>query len=110
MPGSLRWTVVENRWPSIIRGLETKADQIVRKAAMDIEARAKMLSPVDTGVLRSSIQATAVGPRHWRVTVGADYGVYVEYGTRYNRPQPFLDPAVQQVWPSFQAAMRRTLV
>lgn len=109
MAATMRWVVVENRWPAIIRDLERNADLIVRKTAMDIEARAKMLAPVDTGVLRSSIQAAAVGPRHWRVTVGADYGVYVEMGTRYQRPQPFLDPAVQQVWPSFQAAMRRVV-
>lgn len=105
----VRWIVVQNRFPAIIRGLEDQADLIVRKTAMDLEARAKVRAPVDTGVLRASISATAVGPRHWRVTVGADYGWFVENGTRFNRAQPFLQPAADEVWPAFQAAMRQVI-
>lgn len=103
------WTVVENRFPQIIRAMEQQADQVVRKTAMDLEARAKVRAPVDTGILRASIQAAAVGPRHWRVTVGAEYGIYVEMGTRFQRAQPFLEPAADEVWPAFQAAMARLI-
>lgn len=106
---TVRWVVVEDRFPGIIRDLETQADLIVRKTAMDLEARAKVRAPVDTGILRASIQATAVAPRHWRVTVGAEYGWFVEMGTRYNRAQPFLQPSADEVWPAFQSAMRQVL-
>lgn len=106
MTASVRWVVVENRFPRIIADMNRNADMLVRKAAMDIEAHAKMRAPVDTGILRASIQAAAVAPRHWRVTVGADYGIYLEYGTRFMAPQPYFQPAIDQVWPSFQSAMR----
>lgn len=103
------WVVEQNNWAKISRQLEDQADMIVRKTAMDLEAQAKVRAAVDTGVMRGSIQASAVGPRHWRVTVGAEYGLYVEYGTRFAAPQPFMGPAVDLVWPSFQAAMRKVL-
>lgn len=106
---TVRWVVVENRFPQVIRALEDRADLIVRKTAMDLEARAKMRAPVDTGVLRASISAAAVGPRHWRVTVGADYGWYLEMGTRFMRAQPYLGPAADEVWPAFTSAMRQVL-
>jgi hypothetical protein len=32
----------------------------------------------------------------YKVTVGANYGVYVEYGTRYMAGQPYLRPAVDK--------------
>lgn len=105
--GGLRWVVVENRFPQIIAAMERQADLVVRKTAMDLEAQAKMLAPVDTGMLRASIQAFAVAPRHWAVVVGVEYGVYLEYGTRHNAPQPFMMPAKDIVWPAFQAAMAR---
>lgn len=105
----VRWVVEQNNWPKIVRQLEDKADLIVRKTAMDLEAQAKVRAAVDTGIMRGSIQASRVAARHWRVTVGAEYGIYVEYGTRFAAPQPFMDPAVQAVWPAFQAAMRTAL-
>lgn len=105
----VRWVVEENNWPKLVRELEDKADLIVRKTAMDIEAGAKVRAAVDTGVMRASIQASRVADRHWRVTVGAEYAIYVEYGTRHSAPQPFMDPAVAAVWPAFQAAMRAVL-
>jgi HK97 gp10 family phage protein len=39
------------------------------------------------------------------VAVGATYGVYVNYGTRYMAAQPFWEPAIDMVRPSFNAAM-----
>jgi HK97 gp10 family phage protein len=48
--------------------------------------------PVQTGTLRNSITTTADG-----VIVGADYGVYVEYGTGDTSPQPFAGPALDRM-------------
>lgn len=70
-----------------------------------IEAHAVTLAPVDTGYLRGSIgykTTTAqsvdlpVQPTKKDAYVGAlaDYAVYVEMGTRTQKAQPFLLPAV----------------
>jgi hypothetical protein len=36
---------------------------------------------VDMGLLVSSVSATQIGPFKWRVVVGAEYGIYHEFGT-----------------------------
>jgi HK97 gp10 family phage protein len=51
----------------------------------------RSFAPVLTGALRDSIDETSDG-----VEVGADYGVYVEYGTAHNAPQPFTVPAINR--------------
>lgn len=99
--------VVLNNWPAIKAGMILTADNATAKAALDMEAGMKARSAVDTGFLRNSIQARKVGTAHWRVTVGAEYGVYLEYGTRHNRAQPFFFPTIAEVTPAFMAAMRR---
>jgi HK97 gp10 family phage protein len=48
-----------------------------------------------TGHLRSSIYREKVADMHHRVTVGAEYGVYVEYGTRNMAARPFFRPAIE---------------
>lgn len=104
---SFRTKVVLNRWPAIRAGMLLTADNATAKAALDMEAGMKMRAPIDTGNLRNSIQARKVGTAHWRVTVTAEYGIYVEYGTRFNRAQPYFFPTVAEVTPAFMAAMRR---
>ena len=100
---------MENRFPSIIAGMEAKAEAIVAKTAMDLEAHAKSRAPVDTGTLKNSIQATRVGDAHWRVVVGVDYGMYVEWGTVHMAAQPFFQPAIQAVTPAFLTAIRQVV-
>jgi len=102
----VKWRVISNDFPKIIAGMEPRAAQYVAKAALDIEAGAKARAPVDTGTLRASIQATKISPTHWRVTVGAEYGIYVEMGTRHMAAQPFLTPAINQVGRAFRQAMK----
>lgn len=102
----IRWTIVENKFPKIIAGMEAKAEAIVAKTALDLEGHAKSRAPVDTGTLKNSIQATRQGEAHWRVVVGADYGMYVEWGTVHMGARPFFQPAVAAVTPAFLAAIR----
>jgi hypothetical protein len=79
---------------------------VVRKAAADVEAQAKVLAPVDTGALRNSIQAENTGPLAAEVTVGVAYGLEREIGS-LNRPaKPYLGPALESVRPAFAAAVR----
>jgi HK97 gp10 family phage protein len=98
--------ITQNAFPAILAGMEAKAEVVVAKAAMDIQAHAQGRAPVDTGTLKNSIQATRMGTAHWRVVVGADYGLYVEYGTYRMAAQPFLRPAIESVRPMFLAALK----
>lgn len=104
---TVRTRVVWNDFPKIKAGMEQRSGQIVRKAALDIAAGAMRRAAVDTGFLRSSIQARKLGRSHWEVVVGAEYGVYLEYGTRFMGAQPFFFPALAEVRPQFVEAMRR---
>lgn len=72
------------------------AETAVRKTAMDIETDAKVLAPVDTGFLRSSISTDIIGGGGGvtaEVGPTAYYGGFVELGTSRNAPQPYLLPA-----------------
>lgn len=109
MADGVRYVRVMSRWPQITADMKATAERVVAKAALDIEAQAKSRAPVQTGFLRASIQATQVGKAHWRVTVGADYGLYVEYGTVRSGPRPYFHPAIDAVWPTFRKAMERVV-
>lgn len=107
MAGSVQIHVIFDHFPKIIKKLDTMGNAVIAKAALDIEAGAKSRAPVDTGFLKNSIQAAKVGDLHWRVTVGADYGIYVEHGTSRMAAQPYMRPAIDAVRPAFIAAMRQ---
>lgn len=100
------WTRQFSTLGRIADGMEGRADTIVRKFALDIEAGAKVRSPVDTGFLRASIRARRIGTARWRVEVGADYGLYLEFGTARQRAQPYFYPAIRAVTPAFLEAWR----
>lgn len=63
-------------------------------AAITIENNAKRAAPIDTGRLRSSIthDSDASGAI---VGTNVTYGIFVEAGTRFQNPQPFLVPGLQ---------------
>lgn len=60
----------------------------------------------DTGVLAGSIQSRLTGPLSAEVTVGAEYGHWLEFGTTRIEPRPFMVPAAETVKPEFVAAMQ----
>lgn len=65
-----------------------------------VEGDAKILAPVDEGVLRQSItsESQATGPHaaEGRTGTNVEYGPYQEFGTIHMAPQPFLRPAWDQ--------------
>lgn len=101
--------VVFNHFGKVADALEAKAALVVAKTAHDLEANAKAQAPVDTGNLRNSIQSRPMGPLAWEVAVGAEYGLYVEMGTRHAPAQPYFLPAVERVSGPFQAALGQLL-
>lgn len=94
-----------SRLPEIEKGMAIKASNAVFKATKDVEGWGRAHAPVDTGFLSSSIQGRMSGPLDGVVNAGAEYAVYVEYGTSKMGAQPFMVPAAEAVRSSFIAAM-----
>lgn len=118
-----------NHFPQIAEAFKPAIQQVVKKAAFDVQAAAQSNAPVDTGFLRNSIyvktsdsstygQGAGSPPKDSYllpegevpddttayIAVGANYGIYPELGTRFMPAQPYLAPAVEQVRPKFEAA------
>ncbi|MFN3650093.1 MAG: hypothetical protein ACK47B_10985 [Armatimonadota bacterium] len=66
----------------------------------------------DTGNLAASITTKKTGLLRAQVTVGAECGAALEFGTADGKiaPRPFLQPAVDAVEPAFEPAIRAALV
>ena len=102
-------TVKSNRFGEVARRLQEVASVAVRKAALDIMTYARMVAPVLTGNLKNSIQVMIESATSALVVVGAAYGIYVEFGTRYMGARPYFMPAVEFVAPQFEAALKSAL-
>ena len=99
---------VKSRIPAVRAAVQAKAGLAIAKAAHDIEAQAKTMAPVDTGLLKNSIRAEGDGTS-WQVVSPVDYSVYQEFGTRSTPARPYMLPALEMVRPKLIAALR-TLV
>ena len=93
-----------NRLPELAQRFPQATADIVGKTAFDIEARAKVAVPVDTGNLKNSIQTDHQGTTA-TVTAHAEYALYVEMGTARMGAQPYMTPAAEAARPGFIAAM-----
>lgn len=87
-------------------GLRAKADAAVRKVALDVEAYAKSVVPVDTGNLKNSLSADKRGDFEWWVHTNVEYAPFVELGTSRMHAKPFLTPAVERARPVLIAAFK----
>lgn len=92
------------------RKVGNKARQVVRKTAYDIEATAKSIVAVDTGNLKSSISHSdlrigTTGSLVAEIGPTANYGEFLETGTRRMAAQPFMGPAADRHEPAFNEAM-----
>lgn len=125
MPGDF------NIFDTLADALRPAIKPIVIKTALDIQALAQSKAPVDTGFLKNAIYAvTADGgdygqatPTHKAsyllpqagdandttayVAAGANYSVYLEYGTRHQPAQPFFTSAIEETRGSFIDAMSK---
>ena len=105
--GPLGITVDDDAMMAALRGRmdewKIRSERDLIRVGLQVQNYARELCPVDTGRLRASIQMESgrdgLGP--W-VTIGTnvEYAPYVEFGTRYMAPQPYLRPAVlmARIW------------
>jgi len=97
---------VKNNLLRINAQIEKALSQVIRKTAFSIEARAKSLCPVDTGVLRNSITTKIHSPMKATVGTNVEYAPYQEFGTRHQKGKPFMTPAVDAEKKEFEKAVR----
>jgi len=73
--------------------IQKAIETAILKAAFDMDAWAKKLCPVDTGLLRASIRTRIAGDKII-ISASKEYASYVEFGTHKMHPQPFIRPAL----------------
>lgn len=98
---------VHSRFLSLAGSGASLVGRAIAKAARDIEAQAKARAPVDTGLLKNSIEASQERPYAWRVDSPVEYSVYQEFGTSKMPAHPYMVPAADSVRPSLMAALER---
>ena len=89
----------ETKFTSYKGQIEKSVDQAIARA-LEVcgglaERYAKEICPVDTGRLRNSIAHEPVDDHTERIGSNVEYAPYVELGTRYQKAQPYLRPAVE---------------
>lgn len=88
----------------------------VTKSALKVERESKILSPVDTGRLRASINTSyGFGPLGIgaKVATNVEYAIYVHEGTARMKARPFMKQAVdlsqQDINRYFEQAVERVI-
>ena len=90
--------VVVNRLPGVPAAVGRALDKAIPALAVAVREKAQIAAPVDTGNLRASIaDAYDDKTKTGTVTVGAEYGIYIEKGTVHMAAKPFLAPAAIEV-------------
>jgi len=86
----------------IPKELDGDVERLVEANAREIEADAKIIVPVDLGVLKGSIKASKVKDKTWRIKANANgnapYANYIEFGEPvgtgpHGGPKPYLYPS-----------------
>lgn len=99
-----------NQLRLLVPRVRQAAGDTVAETLLLIETDAKRLSPVDTGRNRAAIHSNLAANRlSGTVEAGTEYAVFLEFGTRYQRAQPFLFPAYERNRLAFLANMKRAL-
>jgi HK97 gp10 family phage protein len=76
----------------------TEAEKTALEAiGLFVEGEAKLRTPVDTGNLRSSLDHKVdESKKAVHIGTNVEYAAFVEKGTRYQKEQPYLTPAVEE--------------
>lgn len=101
--------IVSNRLPQISAAIRPTVSAEVKRATLDIQARAQALVPVLTGTLRRSITSQFPSDLTGIVGPSVAYGLYVEFGTRRRGARPYMRPAAEAVLPQFAGRIKAVL-
>lgn len=85
----------------------SKVKATVKKNGVQLQKTAQKNAPIDTGNLRQKITLEITdGGKTAEVESTAEYGAYVELGTRFMKAQPYLKPAFEEQKEKFKADMK----
>lgn len=88
---------------------KSKVNDVVKRNTAQAQQKAMKYAAVDTGFMKRSI-TIEVSDLEGRVSVGAEYAPYVEYGTRFNDgAKPFMRPARNEQSPIFLSDMKNLI-
>jgi len=91
---SVRVVVKKNEFPSCPAKMAKAVGDAFNQLGPQLLEQMKSATPVDTGELRGSENAS-VGSKELRLTAGTDHAGFVEFGTRKMAAQPFMRPTVE---------------
>lgn len=89
----------ENNSKKVMEQISKAVLKGITEVCLLVEGQAKVLATVDTGQLRDSIThrvANEGGELVGEVGTPTEYAPYIEYGTMYQKAQPFLRPAFRE--------------
>ena len=98
---------------ALIKALKERANMnlvkmVVKKHTADLQAKSMRIVPVDTGTLKRSIMLDiSYDGLTGVVGATAHYGGYVEWGTRYQRAQPYIGPSFKAVKGAFISDLKK---
>lgn len=103
-----------NKFPEIANKVPGVFAQIVSKGALDCQANIQGFirsnGQIDTGFMLNSVHVEPGASELEKfVVVGAFYGVYQNYGTRYLPARPFFEPGVEKTRPGYEAAAKAVM-
>lgn len=89
----------------VLRKLDEAIDERLKKSALVILSASQVVTPVDTGRLRSSLQWLMEG-RTVYIGTNVYYAKFVHQGTRFQSAQPFLVQGTNSALPTITAIWR----
>ena len=92
-----------DRFPS---NLKAEFKNAMNKAAFLVEAKAKPVTPVDTGRLRGSIRADYIRTFEAAIAPHTTYAIFVHEGTRYMKGRPFMKWGLEQSLPTIEGLFK----
>ena len=121
---------MSNGFDDIANKLDTALSQIVRKTAFDgqanIQQHIQSNDQIDTGFMLNSVYVKTSDESTYKggekalpeveappdnktayIGVAASYGVYQNYGTRFQPARPFFEPGLEETRAGFEAAIAR---
>ena len=103
--------IEDNNKDEILRGLDGWAMRVaLEEVGLTAERYAKRLCPVDTGRLRNSItHQVHVNEKAVHVGTNVEYAPYVELGTKRQKAQPYLKPAITNHISEYREIFNRVL-
>lgn len=93
----------------LIRNCELQeAKAVLKKNTSRLQTKAKHKAPVKTGNLMGGISLEMRdGGMVGVAGAQAEYGEYVEKGTRFMAAQPYLEPSLNEVTPQFMSDLKK---